>query len=318
METALMVRNEVQGEGIDWQFFRDNFLRSQKGRKYKTVQAYKGGVNSFIRWMEAQRIEQPTPDDLYDYLDYLQKEGRSVFTQGLYMIALKKFFAYLAQPYQGKDFFAYKDIYSMAKPKVPRPERRKHYREMPSVEEVQRLRMTCTGTGQACLRDGLMIDLALYCGLRVNEIANVKIEDLKRDEEIYELRILRKGKHAKNNAVFVHADLGSRLEEYARTWKRKDYIFGDTVHNGSSRPRLNAATVSSIIGERMKQAKIKRSTMTAHSLRHYAGTTFYQATRDLYATQQFMGHSDSATTEIYMHVEDNYRKAKMALQPALS
>lgn len=318
METAIAIRNEVQTESIDWTYFRDNFLRAQKGRSYKTVLAYKGGVNSFIKWLELTGVDHPVPDDLYDYLDYLQKENRSVFTQGLYMIALKKFFAYLAQPYQGKDLQAYPDIYAAAKPKVPRPERRKHYREMPSIEEVQRLRATCSGIGQAAQRDGLMIDLALYCGLRVNEIANVKGEDMKRDGEVYELRVLRKGKYAKNNAVFVHGDLGSRLEAYAAAYKRKDYIFGDTVHNGSSRPRLNAATVSSLIAERMKQAGIKRPTMTAHSLRHHAGTTFYQSTHDLYATQQFMGHSDSATTEIYMHVEDSYRKAKMALQPAIA
>jgi len=318
METAIAIRNEVQAEGIDWTFYRDNFLRSQKGLKYKTVQAYRGGVNSFIKWLELTGITAPVPDDLYDYLDFLQKEGRSVFTQGLYMVTLKKFFRYLSQPYVGKDLQAYPDIYTAAKPKVPRPERRKHYREMPSVEEVQRLRLTCSGPGQAAQRDGLMIDLALYCGLRVNEISNVKVEDMKRDGEVYELRVLRKGKHAKNNAVFVHWDLGTRLEGYASTFKRKDYIFGDTVHNGSSRPKLNAATVSSIIADRMKAAGIKRSTMTAHSLRHYAGTSFYQATHDLYATQQFMGHSDSATTEIYMHVEDSYRKAKMALQPAIA
>jgi integrase len=288
--------------------------------KYKTVQAYRGGVNSFIKWLELVGVTAPVPDDLYDYLDYLQKEGRSVFTQGLYMVTLKKFFKYLSQPYQGKNLQAYPDIYTAAKPKVPRPGRDDMYREMPTEDEIKRLRVTCSGQDQASQRDGLMIDLGLYGGLRVNEIANVKVEDLKRNGEVYELRILRKGKYSKmgSHPVFINADLGARIEVYAEKWKRKEYIFGDTVHNGSSRPRLNAATVSSIIADRMKAAGIKRPTMTAHSLRHYAGTTFYNTTKDIYTTKEFMGHSDIQTTMKYMHMENNYRKAKIALQPAIA
>ena len=65
-----------------------------------------------------------------------------------------------------------------------------------------------------------------------------------------------------------------------------------------------------------KRAGIKRKTLTAHSLRHYAGTKYYQTTKDFFATQQFMGHQDSATTEIYMHIDRNYELNGVALQPA--
>jgi len=56
-------------------------------------------------------------------------------------------------------------------------------------------------------------------------------------------------------------------------------------------------------------------TITAHSLRHYAGINYYKKSLDLKATQQFMGHNDRQTTEIYAQDEDNYKKNKIALEP---
>ena len=40
-----------------------------------------------------------------------------------------------------------------------------------------------------------------------------------------------------------------------------------------------------------------------HGARYTAGTEFYLATGDIYATQQLLGHADIATTQIYTHVQ---------------
>ncbi|GAH44903.1 unnamed protein product, partial [marine sediment metagenome] len=195
----IVKRNEVQTECIDWAFFRDNFLRSQTGLAYKTILAYRTGINCFTRWIGKQDISRPLPDDLYDYQDYLQKENYSLFTQNLYMISLKKFFSYLDKPYEGQAFQAYVDIYKAANPQIRRPERKKHHREMPAETEVQKLRESLQEQGtQKSRRDLLMVDLALYCGLRVNEIANVRVEDIRQDGDTFKLYVLRKGRTSRN------------------------------------------------------------------------------------------------------------------------
>jgi len=314
----LTVTSSIQNHQFDWQFYLSNFLRTQNGKSYKTIKAYEGGIKSFLYYLEEKEIEKPLPDDIHDYLGYLREQGKSVFTIGLYMISLKLFFAYLNKPYVTEGTApvqVYPDIYAMAAPKLQRPQRKVHVRDKPTDEEVTALRKAVPKRGQQGVRDLLMVDLALYCGLRVNEIANVKAGDLVRDGETFKMFVLRKGKTRKNNFVWVNPDLARRLAAYAEKYNLEKYIFTDISHRGS-KGHLCSSTISTKIGRYMKKALIKRDNITAHSLRHYAGTEFYQATKDLYATQQFLGHSNSETTEIYMHVEDNYQKMSFSLAPA--
>ena len=316
----LMVRDEVKAHNHDWQLYLQNFIRTQNGKAYKTIKAYRGGILSFFRYMDLKVIDKPLPDDLHDYHGLLVEQHKSIFTIGLYMIALKLFFAYLAKPYGSgaESVQVYPDIYTMAAPKPQRPQRKKHYRDRPTDEEVSGLRTLLEPTdGQKAHRDLLMIDLCLYCGLRVNEVANVSLADIVKDKETYRLFVLRKGKTRKNNFVWVDPDLASRLLRYARQYKFKGYVFTDISHLQSG-GHISSSTVSTIIGRHMKRAQIKRPNITAHSLRHYAGTRFYTETHDIYATQQFLGHSNSETTEIYMHVDDSYEKMSFALTPVSS
>lgn len=56
------------------------------------------------------------------------------------------------------------------------------------------------------------------------------------------------------------------------------------------------------VGQRMSWHMRRRGVdATAHQLRHYAATRYYAASgNDLRATQAFLGHASSATTEIYV------------------
>ncbi len=312
----LITKDEIQKEGPDWEYFKQNFLRSQQGLSCKTVSTYKTGINCFTRWLGQEDIERPVPDDIYDFQSFLQKSEYSVFTTNVYMISLKKFFEYLEKPYEGKDFKAYSDIYKMASPQIRRPERRKHHREMPTEIEVSKLRGILQGEDQKSRRDLLMIDLGLYCGLRVNEISNLRIEDIRaEDDDKCRLYVLRKGHADRNNYVYLDTGIADRLLKYAKKYKLKRFIFTDTVHNNKTE-KLQSSTISLTISKNLQKAGIKRRTLTAHSLRHYAGTKYYQETKDLYACQAFLGHKDSQTTQIYMHTENNYTQAGIALAPA--
>ena len=62
----------------------------------------------------------------------------------------------------------------------------------------------------------------------------------------------------------------------------------------------------------MKEAGFNSERLTAHSLRHTAGTNAMQLTGDLYTTQQYMRHSSPATTEIYLHIDTEQQEADIA------
>jgi site-specific recombinase XerD len=67
-----------------------------------------------------------------------------------------------------------------------------------------------------------------------------------------------------------------------------------------------------MLKEAMKQAGFNSERLTAHSLRHTAGTQTMELTGDLYQTQQYMRHSNPATTEIYLHIDTEQQETDIA------
>lgn len=64
---------------------------------------------------------------------------------------------------------------------------------------------------------------------------------------------------------------------------------------------MATTTISTIIKGELKAAGYDSERLTAHSLRHTAGTTVQQITKNLHETQRYMRHASPVTTEIYIH-----------------
>ena len=64
----------------------------------------------------------------------------------------------------------------------------------------------------------------------------------------------------------------------------------------------------------MQQAGFDSDRITAHTLRHTAGTNTQEITGNLYLTQKYMRHANPATTEIYLHNDTTRQEAETAQQ----
>ena len=63
----------------------------------------------------------------------------------------------------------------------------------------------------------------------------------------------------------------------------------------------------------MQQAGFNSERLTAHSLRHTAGTNVMELTgNNVFVTQQYMRHESPTTTEIYLHVDTEQQEADIA------
>ena len=70
-----------------------------------------------------------------------------------------------------------------------------------------------------------------------------------------------------------------------------------------------------MLKQAMQQAGYDSERITAHSLRHTAGTNVMELTgNNLYTTQQYMRHSNPATTEIYLHNDTAKQETAIAQQ----
>lgn len=141
----------------------------------------------------------------------------------------------------------------------------------------------------ASTRDTAMILLGRFAALRLSEIAGLHMSDREGDV----LRIKGKGDHVR--MVPVNAELLEVLLRLERIESRGYYFQG---HDG--RP-MHAQSVNKII--------TRATGCNPHSLRHAAATAAYEATHDLRAVQELLGHTNLATTERYIHVRADQVRA---------
>ena len=134
--------------------------------------------------------------------------------------------------------------------------------------------------------------LAAYQGMRCQEIAGLKVEDVfaKKGKVA-----VTKGKGGKQRMLPLHPDVLAALK--VLPMPRSGYVF--------VRPRggpYPPAVLSAQFNRFLKEAITDRH-VTAHQLRHWFGTEFYRQTHDLRLTAEVMGHSDTSTTAVYTRVD---------------
>lgn len=159
--------------------------------------------------------------------------------------------------------------------------------------------------------------LAVTAGLRTIEINRANIKDLETKGGQTWLYIWGKGHTEADQRKPIAPEVYAAIKDYLSS--RTDRPTGNSplfvsTGNRSHGKRIATTTISTMLKGAMIQAGFDSERLTAHSLRHTAGTTVMELTGNLYTTQKYMRHSNPATTEIYLHNETDRQEAGIAAQ----
>ena len=159
--------------------------------------------------------------------------------------------------------------------------------------------------------------LAVNAGLRTVEISRANIKDLETKGGQTWLYIWGKGHTEPDQRKPLAPEVAAAVKEYLKS--RTDKPTGNSplfvsTGNRSGGKRIASTTISTMLKRAMQEAGFDSERITAHSLRHTAGTNVQEITGNLYATQLYMRHSNPATTEIYLHTETEQAEAGIAQQ----
>jgi integrase/recombinase XerD len=153
------------------------------------------------------------------------------------------------------------------------------------------------------IRDKAMLAVYYGCGLRLNEGANIEIKDINQTAKILHVR---KGKHYKERFVPIAQKNFEEIKlylDYARPQlmqeQKHDYFFTDA----SKGRAMNKASLYTRLKKLIIKARIKKKAST-HTLRHSIATHLLQSGMKLERIQQFLGHKDLDSTQIYTHIAD--------------
>lgn len=145
-------------------------------------------------------------------------------------------------------------------------------------------------------RERLMVRLAGEAGLRRDEIARVRVEDVFWDGDGYSLTV--NGKGNKQRIVPLNCVLAEQIQRGRFVWvpggATTGFVFPSLDQWGNLlAPHLSADRVGRLISDLMPKG------WTAHKLRHRYATQGFAKTRDLLAVRENLGHASVATTQRY-------------------
>jgi len=150
------------------------------------------------------------------------------------------------------------------------------------------------------LRDRAMLELLYATGVRASELGGLRTGDLNLD--IGYLRCLGKGN--KERVVPIgKAAIAATIEYLSKLRPKLAKAFSDDflLLSRTGRP-MSRIEIWRLVKKYAIRAGMPRN-LTVHTLRHCFATHLLTGGADLRSVQEMLGHVDIATTQIYIHVD---------------
>jgi len=278
-----------------------NFRRSLKRRNLSrhTVKNYLNSLGHFVMWINVP-IESVSREDIGAYVDHLMDKALKPETINAHLNRIRQFYRYLMEQEQ---LDIVNPVQGIPKVRVPKP--------LPNHLQDRQARAFLEVAKRP--RDQAMFLLMLRCGLRVEEIAKLKLDVI----EFRRRRIwVRDGKGGKDRMVYVSNDAMKALIDYLKirpeSKTRKVFL----VEKGTYRDQpISVRGIQKRMEYYAKKMDIK---ISCHHLRHTMATQMLNADADLETIQDLLGHSSIRTTQRYsrisnLKVQRDYHKAMEAV-----
>ena len=293
-----------------------DYLRIEKGLAPLSVSAYTTDVRQFAEFLEKHKRTLPNArrTDVRKFLQQLfsyQVDGRSV---GRKLSALRHLYRYLLLDKKiGHDPTL--NIDSPRQWKVLPKSLAKDEMEATLAAPLKRLTVSARQTKtsvELAVRDRAMLEVFYAGALRVSEIINAKLEDLKLEAGY----MLVRGKGDKERVVPLGRSAQDALREYLALARPVLAAAKQTVSPRSTAtagPGRNSPLLFIARGARkltrqrvwqMVRAASAASGRNAspHMLRHSCATHMVENGADLRTVQTILGHADISTTQVYTHL----------------
>ena len=282
-----------------------DYCEVEKGLSNKTQENYKRYLTKFEVWLKSShksdiRPHELTSEDIWAYRLFLSrfadKNNRPLkrTTQNYYLIALRALLGY----------FVAKDIECIPPDKValPKDSRNEKTVKFLNLDQIEKLLSTPDTESPQGLRDRAILESLFSTGLRIAELTNLNKEQFEniKNKKDFELSIIGKGNHPRT--VYFSERALFWLNKYLETRKDKEKaLFIHYKARKDSQGRLTSRSIERMVKKSSIKAGVPMFT-TPHTLRHSMATDLLEQGVDLRTIQEFLGHRNIATTQVYTHV----------------
>jgi site-specific recombinase XerD len=267
------------------------YLASLEGanKSPATIGAYRIDLTKFINWLHETALTviaaaQVSDLDITDYLTYLSQRRLTGVSRGRKLSAIREYFRFLKR----RKFIEQSPADDIDTPK-PGKYGRVHLQE----DEYTKLLALAGGN----TRDYAILQVFLQTGIRVAELCSLTLTDI---DLINRTIFVRSGKGLKDRQFTLAPKAVIAIKNYLK--ERGNVPHGQLFLNYTQVP-ISKRGVEKLIVKYRRLAGIQKK-VTCHSLRHTFATQKARQGVPAFQLQQWLGHEDLRTTQLYVHLAE--------------
>lgn len=301
------------------------YIENIQGKSVKTAESYYFDLRAFYRFlkmkfenksdsvdfdsidisnMDLTYIKKVDLNVIYEYMNFLNRErSNSASSRARKIASIRSYFKYLFKS-NLIDENPTSDLETIKlRKRLP-----VHFTLEDSVDLLNVI------DGKNALRDYCIITLFLNCGMRLAELVNINITDIRGDK----LTVVGKGN--KERTIYLNQACIQAINDYMTVRNTQSATASDknALFLSSRNQRISRRTVQHLVELNVKKLGLDPHKFTTHKLRHTAATLMYQSGVNIRALQEILGHEQLTTTEIYTHVSNEQLKEAVASHPLAS
>ncbi|MDF2593787.1 MAG: integrase family protein [Clostridia bacterium] len=276
------------------------YLKDVKLASDNTIQSYERDLRYFLIYLEDIQIKdakQLTDKHIKVYLEFMNNEQKSTATISRTLASIRALCQYLIREGIIRENPARLIALPKIDKKIPRiltESQITHLLEQPNVNDIKGI------------RDRAMLELIYATGIRVSELIGLKITDINLQQGYIICRDSQK-----ERTIPIGKSAVTALNQYLTQVRHillKDHVENALFVNFNGH-QMTRQGFWKILKNYAKALNLSRE-ITPHMLRHSFAAHLVQNGANLKSVQQMLGHSDIATTQVYMQLNKETEELK--------
>ena len=276
--------------------YLENFIQMLRSEKYyspHTCKNYARDLNKLAEFLIARDISswnEVTYNEVSAYAAYRFRNGLKSRSIQRELSSIRSFYQFLI--HQGA-------MTSNPAREVSAPKSDHRLPKTCDAEQIGQLLHHQDNDDELLVRDLAMFELIYSSGLRLAELVGIDLTDI----DLGQRQLIVTGKGNKTR----YLPIGTKAIDAVRRWlsiRRNFYRDEDqqALFLSKQGKRISHRNVQSRLNALVKRQLLEQQ-LSPHALRHSFATHMLEASGDLRAVQELLGHANINTTQIYTHLD---------------
>jgi len=271
------------------------YLKLERGMSQNTVVSYQNDLKNLGRWADEKELKplKLSAENIREYLTFLHETGISERSQARALSTVRALYKFFLL----EEWIEVDPTELIESPKLGR-----HLPDVLSEADIDKLIGEIDLTSTEGERNRAMLEVLYGCGLRVTELVDLQISNLRFNEGY----LIVTGKGNKQRIVPINGAAMKFVGIYKEQIRNHQNIkkgHEDVLFLNRRGAKLTRVMIFTIVKNLTEKAGIKKK-VSPHTFRHSFASHMVNRGASLRVVQEMLGHESITTTEIYTHLND--------------